>query len=102
MRKCLLLIITGQEKEKTALLMSRFSRWNLLILVLYYTTIVASSRYGGSLRSTVVDETLEDKEIFRGLLNNFYSDEHDGRDENQLLNDEKVSLCYTKNEILYA
>ena len=50
----------------------------------------------------MVDETLEDKEIFRGLLNNFYSDEHDGRDENQLLNDEKVSLCYAKNEILYA
>ena len=34
-----------------------------------------------------MEETSEDKEAFRGLLNNFYSDEQDGRDEDELLED---------------
>ena len=77
------------RKGEAASLMPRFSEWSLLILVLLCITVVSSSRHG-SLRSTVVDETFRDKEAFRDLLDNFYSDESDNRDEEQLLIDEKV------------
>ena len=63
-----------------------------LLLVTYSMVLVfsvATVRHG-TLRSTVMEETSEDKEAFRGLLNNFYSDEQDGRDEDELLEDEKV------------
>merc|ERR1712130_409442 len=63
-----------------------------LLLVTYSMVLVFSAATvgHGTLRSTVIEETSEDKEVFRGLLNNFYSDEQDSRDEDELLEDEKL------------